>query len=344
MDIGIRVPACRPLDEMAEFLRVVEGAGFGFAGLLDSQLVTRDAYLTCLAGLAGTRNLALYTAVTNPITRHASVIASAAMTVHEVARGRFGVIIGSGNSSAKTIGRPPATLAEMEGTITAIRALFRGEDVPFGATASHLEFGDRVGPPIIMAATGPRMLRLAGKVADGVLIAVGSNSAAIAEAIRQVRDGAAAAGRDPAEVRIMVSARIILGTDTAAAQRFARPLCAQWLTDSFRRRWIDTSTLGIDLDRLTRDIAHVYPDIVHAEDWEGAIESTAAIPDEALPELCDALGIIGSSEYVARRLAGFESESIDTIYLMGLDSYDLPHSIVDQFGREIAPALAGRTP
>ena len=65
----------------------VEAGGFDGAGILDSQLLCRDTFVTLGQAASATSRLALFPAVTNPFTRHVSVLAGAMQTVEELAPG-----------------------------------------------------------------------------------------------------------------------------------------------------------------------------------------------------------------------------------------------------------------
>src|SRR5262245_4253643 len=127
--VHLRVPGTAPMPELTSLIRSIEAAGFDGAGILDSQMLSRDAFVVLGQAAAHTSRLALFPAVTNPFTRHASVLASAIQTVEELAPGRVKFVIGTGYTSASTIGRKPATLAEMRACITAVKSLLEGEEV-----------------------------------------------------------------------------------------------------------------------------------------------------------------------------------------------------------------------
>src|SRR5438128_8511682 len=170
---SLRVPGTMPLPALLTLIRDVEAAGFDGVGILDSQLLCRDTFVTLGLAAVNTSRLMLFPAVTNPLTRHASVLAGAIQTVEELAPGRVKVVIGTGYTSAHTIGRKPATLAEMRACIATLRALLAGETVPFGPTSGGLAYSSGRRIPVLMAASGPKATELAGEIADGVLLSVG---------------------------------------------------------------------------------------------------------------------------------------------------------------------------
>src|SRR5262249_15750129 len=115
--ISLRIPGTAPMPQLMTLIQDVETAGFDGAGILDSQLLCRDTFTTMALAARQTSRLTLFPAVTNPFTRHASVLASAIQTVEELAPGRVKFVIGTGYTSASTIGRKPATLAQMRACI-----------------------------------------------------------------------------------------------------------------------------------------------------------------------------------------------------------------------------------
>src|SRR5438105_14648530 len=138
--VHIRVPGTDPMPRLMKLIQSIEAAGFDGAGILDSQMLSRDTFVVLGQAAAQTTRLALFPAVTNPFTRHASVLASAIQTVEELAPGRVRFVIGTGYTSASTIGRKPATLAEMRACITTVRALLARSSVDFDGTPGRLAF------------------------------------------------------------------------------------------------------------------------------------------------------------------------------------------------------------
>src|SRR5260370_12466488 len=93
-------------------LRELEAGGFEGAGVVDSQLLSRDVFVTLGQAATHTKRLALFPAVTNPFTRHPSALASAIQTGGEAAPGRVKLVVRTGYTSAATIGLNTARLAD----------------------------------------------------------------------------------------------------------------------------------------------------------------------------------------------------------------------------------------
>ena len=188
--VHLRVPGTAPMPELMRLLRSIEAAGFDGAGILDSQLLSRDTFVVLGQAATSTSRITLFPAVTNPFTRHASVLAGAIQTVEELAPGRVKFVIGTGYTSASTIGRKPATLAEMRACITTVNALVAGHSVDFHGTPGRLTFATGRRIPVLMAASGPKAIELAGEIADGVLLLVGFNRGIVQRALEYLERGA----------------------------------------------------------------------------------------------------------------------------------------------------------
>jgi hypothetical protein len=151
------------MPDLMTLIQNIESAGFDGAGILDSQMLSRDAFVVLGQAATHTRRLCLFPAVTNPVTRHASVLASAILTVEELAPGRVKFVIGTGYTSASTIGRPSGTLAEMRDCIRAVKGLLAGETVDFNGTRGSLSYASGRRIPVLMAASGPKAIEVRGR-------------------------------------------------------------------------------------------------------------------------------------------------------------------------------------
>src|SRR5947207_9553755 len=181
--VHIRVPGTSPMPALMKLIERIEAAGFDGAGILDSQMISRDMFVVLAQAATHTSRMALFPSFTNPFTRHASVLAGGIQTVEELAPGRVKFVIGTGYTSASTIGRKPATLADMRACIATVRALLAGKSVDFDGTPGRLPFTSGRNIPIIMAASGFKAIELAGEVADGVLLLVGFNRGIVQTAL-----------------------------------------------------------------------------------------------------------------------------------------------------------------
>ena len=337
--IDLRVPPCKPVPEVTAFVKECEEAGFDGVGMLDSQMLERDVFVSMAHALLNTSTINVASAVTNPVTRHPSVLASAAQTVSEIAPGRAQIWIGRGYSSANVVGIRPATVRQMRDSVVMMKSLMAGTQVDFGDTSSRMRHGGGVTTPVYIAATGPRVMKVAGEVADGAVLMTGIHPNAVAEARELIADGAKSAGRNRDEIETIFTCTTIIRDDLKEARESARPLAVQRLMESTYVRWLKAAGMDFTDLELPRGLWDLYPDVPHAEDWENAMELCSFLPDDALAQLCDTMGLIGSPEYCAERIKQAEKAGLEHLYLKTDQSYEFATGELKAFKGQIFPAL-----
>ena len=336
ISIGVRVPPCRPLPDMAAFAAKVEQAGFDTIYTPDSQTLWRDAYLTLYAASLRTERLKIATAVTNLVTRHPSVVAGLVRTLDEAAPGRLILGVGIGHSSVDPVGLRPSTRAELRDGIDQVRRLLRGDEVRNGDAVARMRDPRPAGVPVHVAATGPKNLHLAGEIADGAILLSGVAEAPLRSAIARVREGAAAAGRLPGAVEVTVSAHALVTDDLARDARIIKPIAA---SIAQRGGAASLRAAGINVT-VPAEIPDVLPDLVHAEDWDHAVEVTSRwISDADAMAFADAFCLFGTAEEIAVRIGGLADLGVTSVFLQHVGSWDLPADLVESVGAEVLPRL-----
>ena len=337
--VHLRVPGTAPLAELMKLLRAVEVAGFDGVGILDSQMLCRDTFVTLAQAATQTSRLTLFPAVTNPFTRHASVLAGGIASVEELAPGRVKFIIGTGYTSASTIGRKPATLAEMRACIATVKALLAGRTVDFDGTPGRLGYVSDRRIPVIMAASGPKAIEAAGEIADGVLLLVGFNRGIVETALAHLERGAKRAGRRLEDLEIIWAVRTGTAATTAEARRLARPIAVHWGILRWGGHWLGPAGIRIPTLEVPDAVWKVYPDLSHAHDWEAAIAATSFVPDDVVAQLCDALGLVGTADDCAARIFEMSKLGVQNLYLMGLQTFAPPEQEIRGFRDVVFPRL-----
>jgi len=337
--VHLRVPGTAPMPELMRLLRSIEAAGFDGAGILDSQLLSRDTFVVLGQAATNTSRITLFPAVTNPFTRHASVLASAIATVEELAPGRVKFVMGTGYTSASTIGRKPATLAEMRACIGAVRALLAGESVAFDGTPGRLGYAAKRRIPIVMAASGPKAIELAGEIADGALLLVGFNRGIIERALEHLERGAKRAGRRVEDLEIVWAVRVGIAATAAEARRLARPTAVHWGVLRWGGHWVEPAGLRLPKLEIPEAVWKIYPDLSHAHDWEAAIAATSFVADDVVAQLCDAIGLVGTPDDCAARIVEMTKLGVRNLYLMPLLTFGLPEPELAAFRDVVFPKL-----
>ncbi|WP_432837751.1 LLM class flavin-dependent oxidoreductase [Dactylosporangium sp. CA-092794] len=335
LKVGIRIPPCEPLSALAAAARRAEDLGFDHVWFPDSQVLWRDVFGTLAAAALRTDRIGLGTAVTNLVTRHPTVVASAARTIAELAPGRFRLGVGVGNSSVQPVGLAPSTQAELRERLGTVRTLLAGEEAGFGTARSRLrDPGD--GIPIHLAASGPRNLRLAGELADGVMLLSGVAPVTLASSLAAVREGAERAGRDPAALELTVAAHAHVTDDVERDARRLKPICAG-IAQHGGRPFL--ALAGIEIEVPAR-VPQVYPDLVHAEDWDRAVAVCDAwVSDADAVRFAETFCLFGSAEHILGRLAQARAAGATAVFLQHVGSYDLPYELMEAIAGDVLPKL-----
>ena len=224
-DLGIL--ATEPVPEIVRQVQLAEALGFDTVWITDTHLVCRELWVTLTACVLGTSRVRLGPGVTVPHSRHVSVTASAILTLDEVAPGRIVLGLGTGGSSAQTMGfrlEQVGRARALEAMASDIRRLIRRESVSFdnGAQGRVAWLEEPRPVPLYLAGSGPRMLETAGRLGDGVLMYVGTAPPILEAGLECVAKGAAAAGRAFDDVDVVLWTPTSVSRDPAKARDHVR--------------------------------------------------------------------------------------------------------------------------
>jgi alkanesulfonate monooxygenase SsuD/methylene tetrahydromethanopterin reductase-like flavin-dependent oxidoreductase (luciferase family) len=174
MKLGIISMWGEDYGQFRDQIRLAEELELSLIGLGDSPVGWHELYVSLTVAAMETKHATVAPMVTTPIGRHPAVAAGAMSSLHDLTGGRVAFAIGTGGSMVKGLGRGLATQAEITPYLKAMRALFAGESIEWdGSRVTPLSFARPV--PVYYSATGPKALALAGELADGVVLTVGSS-------------------------------------------------------------------------------------------------------------------------------------------------------------------------
>ena len=276
------------LDAIAQ----AEQLGFAGTGVADHVEDGKDAFV--LLGLAAVRTgaISLYTAVTNPKSRHPFHLAVAANTLAALAPGRTKMGIGTGDSVIQNLGTTPATVDAFRGALKSIRGLLHGETVPFGTNPNgHIEGPADPPPPLMVTASGPRALRTAGELGDEAMLLVGLSAPFRAQSTMRIAEGAAAAGRDPASIPITYNAAVSINDDPDVAHARVWPVVFTWLKMGFFNDGLQAVGLSVPEESDPADVAPA-----------------------VAKELVGHLAIAGTPASVVKRMGRLRDEGVERLY------------------------------
>ena len=311
----------------------------------------RSLDLLALAASATDRSK-LATSVTNPLTRHPAATATAIATVQAASKGRAVLGIGRGDSSLAHLGLTPANPSAFERYLIRLQGYLRGEDVPFdtdgdgsGVAAASDNLGMAGGPeasrirwiaalgsrmakvPVDVAATGPRVIRIAARHADRVTFAVGADPGRVSWAIAESQKGGS-------QVAIGAYVPVVVNPDRETAQ-----VLISGGVGSFARFSVMHGHVQGPVDPSGRAVLEAVHD---SYDMNQHFSQGSPQSASLTPEVIDAFGIAGPPGYCVERLRELVDLGITKLVLLGggtgMDrgARTLSHKLLSE---EVLPAL-----
>ncbi len=323
MRFGMTTMAVEPPDRFRRLVEIAEGGGCGYLWVCDSSLHARDVYSYLTVAALNSRSLRIGPNCTHPYTRHPAINLNAMATIHELSGGRGIVAVATGDRPVMELGYPMARVAVVREMIGVIRALETGETVTregetFALEDARLSFDLPAPLPLYLAASGPRMLRMGGELADGVLFLAGVHEDCVAYAIERIREGARAAGRDPAALDIGCTVYGSLQDDAEAARALCRPMAA-WFPQTSRQY---AEIAGVPRRRIEN---------IRAAYAGGHFDQARAAMDFVTEDMIDAFTVGGPPElWIDRlnRIAALGVEHIN-VFLLGPDRAEMGRRLVE---------------
>ena len=225
--------------------------------------------------------------------------------LRELTQGRAMLGLGAGDSAVFPLGLRPARLATVEAAIHTIATLQRGAATEVNGRVVHLATAD--GPvPIFLAASQPKMLALAGRVAYGAIVMGPADAAFAADQLGAVRQAAAAAGRPPGEPLIDLWVTVSLGSDRQRALDEVK----SWA--SAQARWLSGfASLPPSLERFRGELQRAKDEYRFDEHLALGAAHRHAVSDD----LADGLAVAGSAEGCAECFRALQALGPDRLTL-----------------------------
>ncbi|HEV8471468.1 MAG TPA: LLM class flavin-dependent oxidoreductase [Methylomirabilota bacterium] len=307
MKFDVAILATEPVPDVVRQVQLAERLGYDTVWMTDSHLICRELWVTLAACAGATSRVRLGPGVTVPHSRHVSVTASAIATLHDLAPGRVVIGVGTGGSSAQTMGlslQQVGRVATLEATATALRRLLAGERTRFDTGIDgRLAWLD--GPraiPIYLAGSGPRMLEAAGRLGDGAIVYATVTPEVLGVALERVADGARAAGRPPEALDVALWAPMSIGRDGARARDHARGRVASACRHPLPVRLSDDDEAAM---RRVRDAYDAYQHATAGSRHRTLVPdrlvdlmALAGTPDEVLAQVRRLRGVRGLSRVI----------------------------------------------
>ncbi len=321
----------------AKIARLLESEGWDGLALTDSQNISGDVFVGLAMAAQATTQLGLATGATNLGTRHPAVVASAISSIQAESHGRAILGLARGDSALAYIGRPPQPLAEFVQNLGRLQSYLRGETVDLDGFASHMNWHTETGLPkvaVSIAATGPRVIEVAARLAERITFSVGADIERLTWAVEHARTARRQAGLDPTTLSLGAYVNAVAHPDAARARELVRGRLGVYARFASMHQNAMNGLRQDDREAVTRLVskyemsAHGMGSAGHATEMDDAF--------------VDRFGIAGPSDYVAERLRGVMALGLDHLVIVGhgrdADFATLADSI-HRFGREVIPQL-----
>jgi 5,10-methylenetetrahydromethanopterin reductase len=303
MSLGVAFDGRSPLDVIRAQAQAAESAGADTIWV-SSHLFLRDPFTLAAVVLAATRRVRVTLMALSPHVIHPVHIAMGAATLDELAPGRVAVCVGTGapNDLGDAGVEPRRPLRALRESVELVRELLGGEPVTYKGELFAVA-GRRLGPgrrqiPIMVAATRPRSLELAGAIADGVVLSNASSVEFVRASLEHVAGGAG--GRVVQRAGLVYAA--IAEREADALGRFRRQL-AITLRAPHHAGNLALAGATLDQEAVRRAVAR--------EDWAAA---ERLVGDEVVRRHTAS----GTPAQVRARLAAYRAAGLDEIVLGGL--------------------------
>jgi 5,10-methylenetetrahydromethanopterin reductase len=327
-----------------------EAAGFDGVTIVDSQNLSGDCYVALGLAARATERIRLGTGVTNPFTRHPAVTACAIATVHAESGGRAVLGIGRGDSALAHLGYAPAPVAQFERYLVQLQGYLRGEEVPFGPDANVESLGLATVPaasriewirpgrypkvPVDVAATGPKVIRLAARVADQVTFAVGADTRRLEWAIATAKAARAAAGLDPEGIPFGAYVNVVAHDDPDVARQLGEGGLS--LFARFSAMYGTATGPASDVERNVAEAIHDAYDMTR-HNRAGSVQAAMITP-----EFAKEYAIFGPVNFCVERLREIVRLGIRRLVVVGptREANPAEASMAEsRFAEEVMPAI-----
>ncbi len=319
------------LGTLSERARLAEEIGYDYIGVADSQSLFRELYVSLTVVAQVTNRARIGTAVTNPLTRHPAVTSSAIASIDELSNGRAFLGIGSGDSAVLNLDLRPARLAQVKEYVQAVRTHLTGKSYSYQGRDTHVRWANS-SAPILMAAEGPRTLKLAGEIADAVLVHTGLTPEILESSIAMIREGEDEAGKPQGSVEIWAFAKCNVADDRDEAMQEIKMALAASGHHAFRYT-LEGKHVPEELHESVAVLQREYEPMEHEQ--LGHTRNATLSDELGLTDfLADRFAVVGTPAECREKVAAIAKAGIDVLLATAIGPK--PDVIIERFGRGVA--------
>lgn len=326
MHFGFTLKPDMSVERMVALTRQAEEAGFEYGWMFDSHVLWLEPYPLLTLMAENTKKMKLGPCVTNPAVRDITVTSSLFATLNLISGGRMQLGIGRGDSSRRVLGKKPVTSATLEQAVADFRSLTSAKEIEFEGSPARLTWATGA-PPVWIAGYGPKVLEMAGRVADGIILQF-ADPDLIEWCLSFVKKGAQSAGRDFRKIEVMAAAPVWISDDLKVARD--------------RVRWFPALVSNHVVDLVSRYKPEELPPALTSYvrdrggyDYQQHCEVDSSNSKFVTDEVVDRFCLVGSADAHLKKLRTLAAVGVTqfNIYLMCGDEEDT----LSKYKKEVLP-------
>jgi 5,10-methylenetetrahydromethanopterin reductase len=342
MKLSIASLGAEPGARFIEQVKLAERLGF-HAFFHNDKKWARDLFARLGAASQVTQRIGLGTSVVDPYTRHPALTAQACATLAELAPGRLRVVMGSGSHFETLPGYDnPKPVAALREAARLMRALWAGERITLDGQVvkfrdGALDWKPSQIPPLYIASRGPQILKLAGEIADGILIGSFATAAGIEYAKQHIGGGLAAAKRDWGDIRMCswIYMSVLDREDEAVPEGIRRGVSFAF--------WSSRKVLSAMADELAPDVSDAFRKFIREAPHEWSTEIMAGLRRLIPRGVIDSLAVVGTAPQIVARLKLLEAAGIEEVIVWPFPKDgQTTEEFMGKFAHEVLPQVADR--
>jgi 5,10-methylenetetrahydromethanopterin reductase len=322
----------------AERVRRADEYGFDRISVGDTQLNNLECFTALGVAAHNSSRALLGPGVTNPVTRDVGVMANTLASLNAVSGGRMFCLIARGDGAVHNAGLKPASVDRMREYFTGLRDLLHTGEATVGARTVRLPWAGRYEHkvPLYLVAEGPRMLRMAGEIADGVFVGAGLTPEVVTDTLAKLDEGARAVGRTVADLDVWWDTRSGIAPTREDALHRARESLASVGNHVFR-----TGFEGKHAPPELHDRLRAYAGRFDYKEKGTSAQNTPLMTELGLTEyFTERFGVVGTPDEVVDRLRQLEKLGVNQISMASHDRglKGIPDSLT-LLGEEVLPRV-----
>ena len=318
------------LAQLPKRARLAEEVGFDYLGIGESQSLFRELYVSLSVVAQATKTARIGPTVTNPLTRHPAVTASAIASINDLSGGRAFLGIGTGDSAVLNLGLRPARLAQVKEYMDAVRVMLSGQSHQYQQRSIHVGWSRTV-VPFLVSAEGPRTLAMAGAEADAVLVHTGLTPEVLRDSVFRIREGERTAGKKEGSTEVWAFAKCNVAARREQAIAEIKMALAASAHHSFR-----FTLEGKHVpEELKEPISILQDEYVPAQHEQLGRTRNAVLSDELglTDYLVERFAVAGTPVECREKTQTIQQAGVEVLFITAIGPE--PEEIIKRFGQEV---------